>query len=176
MAPWLPSLQFLRWVSHNLLWRPPLLRHPPSAPAFRRTTTSVPRNTTTCASPSIAATLQPLALLTDTKVVRSSSRSSVDSLCNSRLFKLRFTAWDVQPPLHLLLAQRPLLPHPVLPHRFCCVKKKKKRGPPPVVQCWSSSCSLPPCHSASTSLCSIRLCSRRGCTSPVPPLCSTGSL
>ena len=84
-----------------------------------------------------------LALLTGSKVVRSSSRSSVGSLFNSRLFKPRFIAWHVQLPLHLLLAQRPLLPYPVLPHRY---------GLTPSRAVLITPCTLPPCFSAPTSL------------------------
>ena len=104
-----PGLEFCHLgfsrISHNLLWRPPCLRHllhhPPPA----------------------------LALLTAVKVVRSSSRLSVGSPFNSRLFKPRFIAWLAQLPLHLLHALRPRHPHPVLPFRW---------GSLPGVQCWPS--------------------------------------
>ena len=103
-GPWLPSLQFLKWASHNLLWRLPHLRHP------------VLVHHHICAKGNHSRIPLALALLTGAKVVRSLSRSSVGSLFNSRLFKPRFITWNVQLPLHLLLAQRPLLPHPVFPH------------------------------------------------------------
>ena len=136
-------------------------------PAFRswRTTTSVPRNSTTCTSPSTAPSLQPL------------PSSPVPRLPGTHLSRptTHFAIWGPSnwgsPHGTCSCLSTSFLPCAPVSLTPCF---HTDRGPLPVVQCWSSSCTLPLCHFALHFPSPIRLCSRRGCTSPAPPLCSTG--
>ena len=76
-----------------------------------------------------------------------------------RLTTLRSTAWFAQLPLHLLHAPR----SHALPPRSLTPQASAGHLPSP-------SHPVVPHPPPSPD----RLCSRRGCTSPVPPLCSTG--
>ena len=122
----------------------------PSAPAFRSLRTTRPQPVPPPPQPHPSSPCPPHGA----KVARSSSRSSDDSLCNLRPFKLRFTAWHVKLPPTSFSPSAPFS-HPVLPHRL---------GPTPS-RCNAGHLPAPPSP--------IRFFSRRGCTSPVPSLCST---
>ena len=143
MALWFPSFQFLRWVSHNLVWRQPHLRHP-LRPSFGplRTTTSVPRNTTTCASPSTAASLQPLPSSPEPRL------SGAHLARPSTHFATRGSSKRGSPHGTYSCLSTFFSPSALFSLTPCFHTDK---GPPPVVQCWSSSCTLPACHSASLS-------------------------
>ena len=133
-----------------------------SAPAFRSLrTTSVPRDTTTCASTLHSRIPPALALLTGAKAFRSSSRSSVGSPFQLEALQTEIhrTARAAASPTN----SRPASPSP------------SPRASTPI-GAHSQSCSaghlpalshpaIPPPRPSSP----IRLCARLGCASPVPP-------
>ena len=170
----------------------------PSAPRSLRTTTSMPRNTTTCPSPSTAPILPTLALLTGAKVARSSSRSSDDSLHRmapeptpSRAVLAISLHLPTLPLRHLplpsgfALVVAVLLLHPRSAPRDTVTLTVTVTGPqhrpsvpqPPVGSsrparpprtCRASGCSSPPHSTCSVGFCSTHCTSRR-CQRRSPP-------